>query len=121
MRVSEVDNMADIFIPQLVVNSTSFTITDYFLIALVTVLSLFSGGYILWKYFNRPLKKLKRDLKNNIIDPRFAAHQLTAYIAGQNNKNFKVFQSELDKLRFQKQQPAREQLIAIIDQVDYGR
>ncbi len=120
MRVSEVDNMADIFIPQLTVNSASFSITDYFLIALVTIFSLVLCGYSLWRYFNRPLKKLKRDLKNNIIEPRFAAHQLAAYIAGQNSKDFKALRSKLDSLRFQKQQPDREQLLVIIEQVGYG-
>jgi len=67
-----------------------------------------------WKKFNQPLAKLERDLKQDNIQPRDAAHSL-AHLLAKNSKMSK----QVDQLRFQRQTPDIEQLISIIDKLKH--
>lgn len=121
MRVSQADNLADIFIPQLP-SGMVFSTTSILLMALsfTAVMLLF-----FWYYktvFNNPWRSLEQQLIKQSISPVKAADQLAELLrAVEHNKKSEInhFQSELDRLRFKKQPPRPEQILLLLQRIKH--
>ena len=121
MRVSQADNLADIFIPQLP-SGMVFSTTSILLMALsfTAVMLLF-----FWYYktvFNNPWRSLEQQLIKQSISPVKAAEQLAELLrAVEHNKKSEInhFQSELDRLRFKKQPPRPEQILLLLQRIKH--
>jgi len=108
----KLDQMSDI----LLAPAPELQVSPWLFFAAISVVLLIVLFIFLWKKFNQPLAKLKRDLKQDNIQPRDAAHSLAHLLA--KNKNSKMSR-QVDQLRFQRQAPAIEQLISIIDMLKH--
>ncbi len=121
MRVSQADNLADIFIPQLP-SGMVFSTTSILLMALsfTAVMLLF-----FWYYktvFNNPWRSLEQQLIKQSISPVKAADQLAELLrAVEHNKKSEInhFQSELDRLRFKKKPPRPEQILLLLQRIKH--
>lgn len=116
MRVTESDNLADIFVPHLPASTISFNVS-LLLISLVTVF-LF---WLLVRFYQNPFRIIERQLLAHKISPRDAAHQCVYLI--QQGKYSRAgivnIQTQLDKIRFQKQPPELNQILLLIRSIKH--
>ena len=121
MRVSQADNLADIFIPQLP-SGMVFSTTSILLMALsFTAVLLLFFWYYKTVYMN-PWRSLEQQLIKQSISPVKAADQLAELLrAVEHNKKTEInhFQSELDRLRFKKQPPRPEQILLLLQRIKH--
>ena len=126
MRVSQADNLADIFIPQLP-SGMVFSTTSIWLMALsFTAVLLLFFWYYKTVYIN-PWRSLEQQLIKQSISPVKAADQLAELLRSlkkelnrkEHNKKTEInhFQSELDRLRFKKQPPRPEQILLLLQRI----
>lgn len=121
MRVSQADNLADIFIPQLP-SAMLFSTGSIVMMGLLltAVLALF-----LWYYktvYLNPWRSLEQQLIKQTISPVAAADQLAELLRAlkkQHNNKTEInhFQSELDRLRFKKQSPESEPILLLLQRI----
>ena len=122
MRVSQADNLADIFIPQLPSTMLFSTGTIVLMALLLTaVLVLFLWYYK--KVYLNPWRSLEQQLLKQTISPVAAADQLAELLRvlkkqQHNNKTeIHYFQSELDRLRFKKHAPEPEPILRLLQRI----
>ena len=121
MRVSQADNLTDIFIPRLpsaMLFSTGSIVMMGLLLTAVLVLFLW---YYKTVYLN-PWRSLEQQLIKQTISPVAAADQLAELLRAlkkQHNNKTEInhFQSELDRLRFKKQSPESEPILLLLQRI----
>ena len=126
MRVSQADNLADIFIPQLpsvMVFSTTFILLTFlfFIAALLLFFRYYKTVYI------NPWRSLEQQLIKQSISPVKAADQLAELLRSLKKEldrkepdkktDISHFQAELDRLRFKKQPPRPEQILLLLQRI----
>ncbi len=126
MRVSQADNLADIFIPQLPSGTVFSTTSIWLTVLLFTAVLLLFFWYYKTVYIN-PWRSLEQQLIKQSISPVKAADQLAELLRSlkkelnrkEHNKKTEInhFQSELDRLRFKKQPPRPEQILLLLQRI----
>ena len=131
MRVSQADNLADIFIPQLPSGTVFSTTSIWLTVLLFTAVLLLFFWYYKTVYIN-PWRSLEQQLIKQSISPVKAADQLAELLRAlkkdldknelnrkEHNKKTEInhFQSELDRLRFKKQPPRPEQILLLLQRI----
>jgi uncharacterized protein (DUF58 family) len=107
MKQNNFQQMADI-LPLPPVETFSWL----WLFGLLTIVII---SIMIWRYLSNPYFKLNRQLQHNAVNTRQIAHTLAKLT------NKQSIQQQLNKLRFQRETPDKQSLLALIKKLQHDQ
>ena len=112
-ELSHITQMADIFLPE---PPQPIVSDEVLFIVLAIIVSTLIMLYLQW--FNAPLIKLKRHLKQGKLSPRETIHHLAQLLTpSEKNKHGPELEirKKIDLMRFQRQPPNHNEVLSLIN------